>query len=1368
MKSRYSLLALRAFLSFSFFAMVFAGPGAMQAVGQCPDPSYSGPEYMAPSQLPDGTAGQVYSSGVTIWIPSTYSGATVYNADLTGMSGLPTGLSYACAGGNCNYSSSFNGCVTISGTIAENVAPGTYPITGHFTAHTNFGSFPGYTSTVYLTVECAPISWYEDSDGDSYGNPAVTQTACTQPTGFVTNADDCNDSNPAAGLAPPAAIAPSGTGTMGDPYLIASFENLKWISENDASWASHFLQTADIDASITSNACYNAGAGWSPIGNDGVNYQGAYNGDGHTISGLFINRSGGFGQGLFGIIATATISSLGVIDADITDSYYIGVLVGYPWNSTITSCYSSGTIEGEQMVGGLIGYSENSTLNSCFNTAVVKGDYFVGGLFGYAYAGEINNSYSLGAVTGMAYSGGLVGFADNAAINFCFISGQVNGDSDFGGLIGAVSGGSVTHSFWDTEASGQATSWGGTGKTRVEMRTLSTFTATGWDFEDETINGNNDIWSGLNCSVNKGYPSLSWQNLSPVVVPVAESPLGSGIEGDPYRIANFNNLLWVSENNASWSSHFLQTADIDASITTTASGCFNAGTGWSPIGHIDNRFYGTYNGDRHTISGLFINSNEDFGGFFGVATNATISALGVIDADITGGAATHMIGILGGSARNTTVTGCYSSGKVNGYSNVGGLLGDISNGSIINFCWSNAVVQGDQIVGGLIGQVGSTIHNCYSLGAVSGTSYVGGLVGNAYGGTSIQSSYSTGQVAGGSYVGGLVGVTSGGSFINSFWDTETSGTINSANGGTGLTTAQMKTLSTFTNATWDFQCETTNGTASTWGINATDNAGYPFLSWQPYIHDGSCHIWTGATSTAWNTATNWSTGTVPTSSEEVEIGSAPTNQPIVSGALAECANVAVHGGASLTIAAANALTVYGNLTNAGTVRIKADASGMGSLITKGTIIGAGTFQAEQYLKGANNAGTPNGVFQYVSSPIAGATSLTYNPLGTNKLWSANEATQDYTAIEDNTTALNVGEGYVARVSTNDSVTHSGISFHTGDVNIEDLTRSAGPNVNNRGYNLIGNPYPSSVNWTTATRNNVETTLWYRTHTAGNLMIAETYNATLGEGTNNGNYTGQAAVGIIPPGQAFWVRVIEGETTGSVSFTNAMRLHGSQTSIYKQEAEEGTVRLKLGNGTLSDETIVHFNSEAQDSYDDFDSQKMWMNNLPQLYTTVGADSLVINGLFSIETNPIVDLGIKAPTAGNYTITASSITLTEEVWLEDRALNNFQHLNQNPVYAFITSSGNIGNRFALHFGMMAVGVEENGPTTHVFAADGVVNLSVGTDITTGSITILDMAGRTVQTATINGSRTVMATDLVTGIYLVRVETTKGTETHRVMLR
>lgn len=96
-------------------------------------------------------------------------------------------------------------------------------------------------------------------------------------------------------------------------------------------------------------------------------------------------------------------------------------------------------------------------------------------------------------------------------------------------------------------------------------------------------------------------------------------------------------------------------------------------------------------------------------------------------------------------------------------------------------------------------------------------------------------------------------------------------------------------------------------------------------------------------------------------------------------------------------------------------------------------------------------------------------------------------------------------------------------------------------------------------------------------------------------------------------------------------------------------------------------------------------------------------------------------------------AGSMALNKEVCLEDKLLNNFQHLNASPVYSFLTSSGNIGDRYALHFGMMAVGIGTdaiNGISTHVFAADGMVNVSVGNDVIIGTITILDMADRSYQ--------------------------------------
>lgn len=400
--------------------------------------------------------------------------------------------------------------------------------------------------------------------------------------------------------------------------------------------------------------------------------------------------------------------------------------------------------------------------------------------------------------------------------------------------------------------------------------------------------------------------------------------------------------------------------------------------------------------------------------------------------------------------------------------------------------------------------------------------------------------------------------------------------------------------------------------------------------------------WTGATNADWNNASNWSTNAIPTATDNVQIpdvSGASGNFPEVSTTGAVVNEITLLSDATLTVISSGDLTINGTLTNQGTVLVRADATGIGSLITNGTVTGAGAFQAEQYLLGTGVA-TPNGVFHYVSSPVAGATSAAYDAAGTNKLWSASEAAQAFTEITNNATALNAGKGYVARMGSSGSSTLSGTAFNTGAVNINSLTRTdVGGNY---GYNLIGNPYPSSVSWDDATKTDVETTIWYRTHTAGNVMTFDTYNATGSIGTNN-NFSGVDATGIVPPGQGFWVRVVVGPSGGAVSFDNTMRSHGSLASIYKQQAEEGTVRINLSNGTVSDETIVHFNTEAQDNLDAFDSQKMWATNVPKLYTTIGADSLTINGLFSIETNTVVDLGIKAPSAGNYTLTTHSITL-----------------------------------------------------------------------------------------------------------------------------
>nr|MBP9152020.1 T9SS type A sorting domain-containing protein [Flavobacteriales bacterium] len=187
---------------------------------------------------------------------------------------------------------------------------------------------------------------------------------------------------------------------------------------------------------------------------------------------------------------------------------------------------------------------------------------------------------------------------------------------------------------------------------------------------------------------------------------------------------------------------------------------------------------------------------------------------------------------------------------------------------------------------------------------------------------------------------------------------------------------------------------------------------------------------------------------------------------------------------------------------------------------------------------------------------------------------------------------------------------------------------------------------------------------------------------------------------------------------------------------------------------------------------YDSQKMWAGNIPQLYTTTGADSLTINGLYSTATNPIVDLGVKLPSSGNYTLNATSITITNEsVYLEDRMLNIFQDLNVEPNYSFTSVAGNIGDRFALHFNMSITGIGRDamhGVSTQVYTSNGnTLNIILSENTENGKVDVMDMAGRIVGSFNLSTNRTSVNMNVSTGVYLVRVETENGMDTHRILL-
>ncbi len=238
-----------------------------------------------------------------------------------------------------------------------------------------------------------------------------------------------------------------GTGTESDPWLIETPEHLNnvrhFIGINHAD--KHFRQIADIDLDVPP---YNQDEGWVPIGGEDGWFCGYYDGDGHTVSNLYINRSTNAYQGLFER-SVGTIANLGVIDAAVTDhGSRAGILVGLSqvWDNLIgqiINCYTTGSIEADHedgRIGGLVGWNEGIIMDSWSGADVTSTGMLVGGLAGAANGGTFSNVYATGNVSGDYMVGGLVGTMQSGAqVNNSFVSGNVvNEGSRTGGLVGNI------------------------------------------------------------------------------------------------------------------------------------------------------------------------------------------------------------------------------------------------------------------------------------------------------------------------------------------------------------------------------------------------------------------------------------------------------------------------------------------------------------------------------------------------------------------------------------------------------------------------------------------------------------------------------------------------------------------------------------------------------------------------------------------------------------------------------------------------------------------------------------------------------------------------------------------------------------------
>ncbi|OEF96577.1 S-layer homology domain-containing protein [Desulfuribacillus alkaliarsenatis] len=383
----------------------------------------------------------------------------------------------------------------------------------------------------------------------------------------------------------------SGSGTADDPWIITTPEHLdnvrKYLGLEHAD--KHFKLGNDID--LADSEYVDPPNGWDPIGDSDDPFQGSFNGDGQSITGLFIDRSAATsGVGLFGQVGEAGIlsdvhvvldedgvegnlrvgglvgSNSGTIihcsvtgepDGAIEGAAYIGGLVGYN-NGTVLRSFATvpAGSPGRDYAGGLIGHNVGGTITESYATGSVLGWDNIGGLVGENDEGSITNSYALGSVEGNSNIGGLIGYNDDGEITNTYAAGSVTGTTNVGGLIGDNSGGTVNDSYYDEETTGQEDTGKGIPTSTNDMKIQGTYTPE-WDFID--------IW-GMVGHMNDGYPYLRWQQVSgppgPPIVSAYPGGVSTGL------------ISWVDIENNKVLGDGTQIASLDDSV-----GSVN----WNPI-----------------------------------------------------------------------------------------------------------------------------------------------------------------------------------------------------------------------------------------------------------------------------------------------------------------------------------------------------------------------------------------------------------------------------------------------------------------------------------------------------------------------------------------------------------------------------------------------------------------------------------------------------------------------------------------------------------------------------------------------------------------------------------------------------------------
>jgi hypothetical protein len=454
------------------------------------------------------------------------------------------------------------------------------------------------------------------------------------------------------------------------------------------------------------------------------------------------------------------------------------------------------------------------------------------------------------------------------------------------------------------------------------------------------------------------------------------------------------------------------------------------------------------------------------------------------------------------------------------------------------------------------------------------------------------------------------------------------------------------------------------------------------------------------------------------------------------------------------------LTIGGARNGAGLIIESVSAPGRatsedGSLITYGTVTGPASVQ--RYI-GADR-------YYYVTQPVTTALAGVFLHTW---LFTYLETAGDWTAfIEDENTALTLMQGYAVWSSSTNSydpglppigdttVAYEGV-LNTGDQSMA-LTYTANGAAAGDGWNFVGNPYPSAVDW------EADGWTWDGLATFSFAVWDGSDYATYSQGGGSTNGGTQ----YIPAAQGFFV---ETDQAGTLGMNNGVRTHSTQTFWKGDEIMTERLSLTISNGEIDDETVIYFNENASSDLDKiYDASKLMALAAPQAYTMLVDKKMAINTFNNIGENSSVRMGINAPETGEYTITASNIEsfdASTPIYLEDLYTQAYVDLRESSSYTFTAEEGT-EERFIVHF-LKTQGIDdpvnEEISNIYAFQQDVYVNFNG----TRGEISIYNILGQEISRTVATNGMNVLSVPQGNSVYIVKVVTDNVSVTKKVFVK